>query len=342
MDRRTALLSGSWLAGWSLLAPLAAAQAATQAFTPLAGPRSRVLYVNDLSGDLDGLFATVHMILSHSIELRGIIGTGTGRKEESAGRSAELANEMLQLMGVGGKFKVHTGSTGKMPSARQPMPAPGVQAIIEEAMRTDTELPLFVAAGGGLTEVASALLLEPRIAERFTLVWIGGDAYPDGGTGETNFNIDPLAAQFIFNETSVPIWQIPRSVYATCLISATELQAYVAPCGDIGKWLYRHVADAPTRFNKVLNMGETWTLGDSPLVVVTALADWVPNGFRPFRYERTGSSLFDEVIIPHLNSNGTFTSQTAGRKIRIYKTVDTRMMFNDFFAKLRINFGPVS
>lgn len=340
MDRRSALLRGSWLAGWSLLAPLTAARAAAQAFTPLAGPRSRVLYVNDLSGDLDGLFATVHMVLSHSVELRGIIGTGTGRKEESAERSAELANEMLQLMGAGGKFKVHAGSTGKMPGVRQPVSAPGVQAIIDEAMRTDTELPLFVAVGGGLTEVASALLLEPRIAGRFTLVWIGGDAYPDGGTGETNFNIDPLAAQFIFNETSVPIWQIPRSAYATCVISATELQAYVAPCGDIGKWLYQHVADAPARFNKVLNMGETWTLGDSPLVVVTALADWVPNGFRPFRYERTGSSLFDEVVTPHLNSDGTFTSQTAGRKIRIYKTVDTRMMFNDFFAKLRINFSP--
>jgi inosine-uridine nucleoside N-ribohydrolase len=169
------------------------------------------------------------MILSHSADLKGVIGTGTGRKGETAGRSVELANEILGLMGMAGRIKVHAGTAGKMPGARTPMPAPGVQAIIDEAMRTDTELPLFVAVGGGLTEVASALLLEPKIVGRFTLVWIGGDAYPNGGTGETNFNFDPMAAQFIFNETSVPIWQIPRSVYGTCVVSATELQAYVAP-----------------------------------------------------------------------------------------------------------------
>lgn len=88
-----------------------------------------------------------------------------------------------------------------------------------------------MAVGGGLTEVASALLLEPRIAGRFTLIWIGGDAYPAGGTGETDFNIDPLAAQYVFNETSTPLWQVPRSVYATCVVSATEIQAFVAPHG---------------------------------------------------------------------------------------------------------------
>jgi len=61
-------------------------------------------------------------------------------------------------------------------------------------MREDSPLPLYVAVGGGLTEVASALKIEPRIAGHMTLVWIGGDALPGGGVGETNFNIDPVAA----------------------------------------------------------------------------------------------------------------------------------------------------
>jgi purine nucleosidase len=51
-------------------------------------------------------------------------------------------------------------------------------------------------------------------------------------------------------------------------------------------------------------MGETWTLGDNPLVVLTALADWGPSGIpRPFRYERHGSSAFDEVVAPRLNED---------------------------------------
>lgn len=112
-------------------------------------------------------------------------------------------------------MKVHLGAPGKLTAATSPVRSPGTQAIIAEAMRNDTELPLYVAVGGGLTEVASAMMLEPAIADRLTLVWIGGDAYPAGATGETNFNIDPLAAQFVYNASDVRLWQVPRAVYAT-------------------------------------------------------------------------------------------------------------------------------
>jgi purine nucleosidase len=311
-------------------------------FAPLAGPRRRVLFLNDLSGDIDGLFAAVHAILSPSIDLRAMIGTGTGTPGETAEKSAALAREMLRLTGRTGRARVYEGAPGKLTAAGAAVRSAGTQAIIEEAMRSDTALPLFVAVGGGLTEVASALMIEPKIAERLTLVWIGGDAYPAGGTGEYNFGIDPLAAQFIFNETSVPIWQIPRSVYATCIVSDTELEAFVAPCGTIGAWLYAKIFELSEKLGKLkLNTGETWTLGDSPLVVLTALNDWVPSSFGPsFAYERTGSSLFDEVVAPHLNVDGTFAPRPQGRKIRAYRSVDTRMMFDDFFAKLRVNFPP--
>lgn len=338
IDRRTALKTGL-IASIASMPVSTAALATLTPFRPLAGPRSRLLFVNDLSGDLDGLYAAVHAILSPTNDLRGIVATGTGRPGETPQASAALADEMLRLMALSRQVKVHTGATAKMVSANAPQSAPGVQAIIDEAMRTDTELPLFVAVGGGLTEVASALLIEPRIAERFTLVWIGGDAYPDGGVGETNFNIDPHAAKFVFNVSSVRIWQVPRAVYATTLVSASELQAFVAPYGAIGEWLYRKVADAPLRFRNALNMGETWTMGDNPLVMLTALADWGPSGqSRPFRYEGHGSSVFDEVAAPRLNDDGTFSLRSEGRKIRIYKSIDTRMMLQDMFAKLRMNY----
>jgi hypothetical protein len=346
LDRRH-LLAG--IAGFSVTGGIEVSQAQAQEhvaplspsrpFVPIAGPRSRVLYVNDVSGDPDGLFATVHQILSPSAELSHVIGTDGGGRGETAVRSTAMMNEIVRIMKRQDRIQVHEGATNRMPGPATPVASPGSQKIIEEALRTDTRLPLFVAVGGGLTEVASAVMLRPEIASRLTLVWIGGDALPGGGTRETNFNIDPLAAQFLYNDTQVRIWQVPRAVYKTCLVSATEIQAFVAPHGKIGAWLYDRLADLNRRFGPGFNAGETWTLGDNPLVALTALQDWNPvrtaNGIE---YNNTGSSLFDDVIAPRFNADGTFSPRAEGRRIRIYRSIDTRMLFNDFFAKMRVNF----
>lgn len=310
-------------------------------FSPAAGPRSRCIYVNDLSGDIDGLFATVHMLLSHTSQLRGIVASGAGDfgGHGSIAEAVELGKTMVELCGLTGKIPVHAGAPKPLAANREPARTPGVQAIIDEAMRTDSPLPLYVAVGGGLTEVASAVTIEPRIAARMKLIWIGGDDYPAGAKGETNFNWDPRAAQYLYNETQVPIWQVPRSVYSTCAVSATELEAHVAPHGRIGAWLYRKVVDFPAIFQNRFNTGEMWCLGDSPLAVLTSLTDWVPSEFQGgLKFERTGSSHYDEVICPLFNPDGTFALRTEGRKIRIYRDIDVRMMFSDFFAKLSVSF----
>lgn len=97
------------------------------------------------------------------------------------------------------------------------------------------------------------------------------------------------------------------------------------------------------RFGIGFNSGETWTLGDSPLVALTALHDWNPVvTAEGLEYTKTGSSEFDEVVVPFLNPDGTFTPRTTGKAIRVYKTIDTRMLFGDFFAKMRTNFPDPS
>jgi purine nucleosidase len=316
-------------------------------FGPQFGPRSRVVYVNDLAGDIDGLFATAHIALSKTSELRTIIGSGFMRPHESADSATKLGREMMGLMGL--KVPIVAGSPKAIGKDKVPQPSPGVQAIINEAMRTDTQLPLYVAVGGGLTEVASAILIEPKIAERMTLIWIGGGSMPDGAPREANFNIDPDAARFIFNEAKVPMWTVPQAVYSMCIVSATELQARVAPHGKIGKWLYEKLVAAPAEMSRHLpasvsfkfNTGETWILGDSPLVVLTSLTDWVPNfdfKTRSVSWDKTSAGHYDEVPCPLMNADGSFSPRSDGRKVRIYKDIDTRLMFGDFFAKLELNY----
>lgn len=77
--------------------------------------------------------------------------------------------------------------TGDMPDSD------GVCFIIEEAMKED-ERPLYVLLQGCLTDLAVALNRKPESGERLTAVWIGGDAYPVGGS-EFNLTQDPEAVR---------------------------------------------------------------------------------------------------------------------------------------------------
>jgi hypothetical protein len=325
------------VAGSALAAPASRGRRAV--FAPPQGPRARVLIVNDLSGDIDGLFATTHALLSPSAEVRGIVGSWARDDGQTPELAVRNADTILRLMGLTHAVATYAGG-GKLSNLSTPVRSAGAEAIVREAMRTDAALPLYVAVGAGLSEVASALLMEPKIAGRITLAWIGGSPYPAGGN-EYNLSIDPLAAQVVFNRSTVPIWQVPSNVYASCLISASEIEAFVAPYGAIGAWLYRKLLDAPRDLSPTgFHLGETYTLGDSPLVVLTALNDWIPSAFTPpFAYQRTGSSRYDEIFAPELNADGTYVTRESGRKIRVYITVDTRLMFSDFFAKMRLNYG---
>ena len=320
-------------------AQLARDQVGSRPFVPSSGPRARMLFINDLSGDVDGLFAAAHAILSPSLDLRAIIGTTTGSRDETTATSVSLAEEMLHLTQLSGRISVVPGADSKLAAMDKPIWSVGTQAIIDEANRTDTSAPLYVAVGGGLTEVASALMLDPSIASRLTVIWIGGRLSWSSKEPEYNFQIDPLAAQYVFNESAVPVWQIPKEAYATCLVSITELQARVAPYGSIGEWLYDKMLAANAKFSAMhVNTGETWTLGDNPLVLLAALTDWVPSQFgsRP-KYEHTGSSIFDDKFAPFLNEEGRPTPRGDGRKIRIYRSLDVRMMLADFYAKLELH-----
>ena len=83
------------------------------------------------------------------------------------------------------------------------MPSDGARAIIDEAMRDDPR-PLYILLQGAVTDLASAILMEPRICGRMTAVWVGGGDYPEGGD-EFNLWNDINGANVLF-QSEMPIW----------------------------------------------------------------------------------------------------------------------------------------
>ena len=127
-----------------------------------------------------------HHLLSPSVirEIRCVIGSQTASydptrsTDATADESVEAARTVTALCGlrcIANPRRVEHGVDGPGQHHAERRRA---DAIVAEAMRTDTDVPLWIACGGGLTNLASALLIEPAIAGRLTALWIGGQEHP--------------------------------------------------------------------------------------------------------------------------------------------------------------------
>jgi len=301
-------------------------------------PRYRVIIDNDFSGDPDDLFQLAHHVLSPSVEIPFVIGSHLAPgdhfdpSDRQADNAADIARGLLDLLGS--DIPVLAGSNTGLPDPRTPIATPAAEAIVREAMREDTDLPLFVALGAGLTELASAVLLEPRIADRLTAVWIGGPeheglglAFPIANRVEYNLAIDIPAAQVVFNDSGIPLWQVPRNTYRQALVSFAELDARVRPHGELGRRLAESIDSLAAMAERHgLLMGETYCLGDQPLVLLTALHS-------SFEADPS-SSAYAVRPTPRMTAEGWYEPRADGRPMRVYTALDTRLMFEDMYLKL--------
>lgn len=229
---------------------------------------------------------------------------------------------ILKLMDMDPSL-AYKGAKHALPDENTPVCSQGAELIIEEAMKDDPR-PLYVTFLGPLTDIASAYLLEPRIAERMTVIWIGGNTYPAGGE-EYNLGNDVNAANVVF-KSNIPLWQVPKNVYQKVLVSLAELECRVKPRGDIGSYLfaqleeyqYQKFTNAKNRSTKT---GEQWCLGDSPAVGLLLFDHPHSHEWRP---------------APEFSRDMHYIHSGKNRAIRVYKDIEPRFIMEDFYCKLQL------
>lgn len=246
-------------------------------------PRARLFVDNDHAGDPDGLWALAHLLLCPTVRtvaissalldprLAAAAGVPTQRTA-ALGQAAVVA--LLQQLGSPGR----TAWPPVLAGAEAPGPAhdadnAAAAALVDEALRDDA-LPLWVACGGPLTNVAAALRLAPRIADRITLVWIGGtrqrpDADAVDEATEYNFATDAQAAREVLACAGLRIHQVPREAYRTLRVSVAELGTALRPLSPLADWLHGRYRALPP----FVRLGGSVTFGDSALVLLCALTD---------------------------------------------------------------------
>lgn len=291
----------------------------------------RMLVYTDCKNEADDQFALAHHLMTPKFLVKGIIGGHFNMNPQEYGEgytaaaSVEEVHKVLKLMDLDDGYKVAKGSEFPLKDEETPAVSEGAQMIIEEAMKDDPH-PLFIACQGAITDLASAILMKPEICSRMTAIWIGGGMYPEGGF-EFNLKQDVAAANVVM-KSSMPLWQVPIMVYKQMSVTLAELQLNVKPCGDLGKYLFEQMVEFNMKNADDAHWphGEIWGLGDSPTIGVLL-------------EESEKTDIFDEIEAPTIHEDLSYSFEGHNRKIRVYKQLNTRTTLNDFFAKLKINFG---
>lgn len=279
--------------------------------------RMRVIINTDAKNEADDQFAIVHALLTPTFELPAIIPAhfGTRRTTESLRESHDEVVKLLDLMDWAGRVPIVDGAAHALPDEATPVPSAGADLIIQEALRDDPR-PLHVAFFGPLTDMASALLLAPAIADRAVrVVWIGGGEWPNGGP-EFNLSNDIHAANVVMR-SRVEVWQIPLPVYQLMGVGYAELLERVWEQGAIGRYLVEQLL--VWNATQVERPIEHRALGDSPAVGV--ILD-----------PRCGR--WSLRLAPEFDASMRYVHTGEHRPIRVYESVDARFVLEDFFAKL--------
>ena len=127
----------------------------------------RVIIDNDFGGDPDGssnLCNTCYRLRWRSGALLvSHLRAGDGWDLQSAPRMRSKIEEVLKISEPGNVYPVYQGSNIALETTAPHKGLMLANAIVKEAMERWYN-PLYVVCGAGLTDIASAYLLEPKIA----------------------------------------------------------------------------------------------------------------------------------------------------------------------------------
>ena len=214
--------------------------------------------------------------------------------------------------------QVHRGAKAYLPARGLPPSNPAVQDIVRRGL-AERENPLFVVALGAPTNVAAALLLEPKLIERITVVWLGAQPYNSPQADEFNAGQDVRASQFMF-DSGVALINIPaRNVAEHLRTSMPELASHMKGRSPIGDHLFRNVSEYYLQRRKHPDYPWSKVIWDISAIALFLDEEWVPS--------RVTHS-------PILTAGLTWRRDASRHPVRAATDVIRDPVFDDLFRRL--------
>lgn len=288
----------------------------------LEPPKSKVRMVldTDTYNEIDDQFALTYALLSkEKVQLDAVYAAPfLNSRSKSAGDGMERSYQeiltLLKFIGVSPVNFAFRGSDSYLQDVRKPIRSDAALDLVKKARASSPQDPLYVVTVGCITNIASALLIDPEIIKNIVIVWLGGNGLDWPTQKEFNLMQDVKAAQVVLN-SGVPVVIMPcKPIISHFHTTIPELEHYLKGKNAISDYLLKSTIDysgGKEYWSKVV-----W---DVTAVAWLVNPSWLPTNV---------------VHSPVLTDQVTYSVDHSRHFIRMATTVNRDAVFRDLFTKI--------
>jgi purine nucleosidase len=286
-----------------------------------ARPSTPVILSTDVGNEIDDQWAIAYMLVNPAFDVRAIVSAhAPSLPAPSAHATYEvLKDEVEHRLGMTVHPPLFEGSSEPLADTKTPRPNAGVDFMVETSKSFAPDHRLVVLTIGAATDVASAILEDPSIVQRISVVAMGFRNLTEGGK-EYNVENDPKAWQVIL-DSDAPVTIGSGDVCQRDLaLSFDAAKKLISTHGSVGAWLWDEYQAWYFRFVKPLRVNDfskPWVIWD----IITLAYE------QDMTTQKTISRLrlADDLSFERINTHKTITWITS---------VDSSRVWADFVAKL--------
>lgn len=210
------------------------------------------------------------------------------------------------------------GSERYLDNEKTPVESDAMRDLITRARSYSSEHPLYVAAIGAITNVASAIIAAPDIIDKIVIVWLGGHAWECNDTAEFNMKQDVAAARIVFG-CGAPFVQLPcAGVVSSFYTTKPELEYWLVGKNPLADYLAKNTIKAAESYAK----GRVWSRVIWDVTAIAYLTD--RGGFL--------NSRLDFAPIPEYDNH--YGVDRRRHLMRYVYSVNRDALMQDLFSKL--------
>lgn len=280
----------------------------------------RMVLDTDTYNEIDDQFALAYALLSKDkVQLEAIYAAPfLNNRSKSAGDGMEKSYQeimtLLKFLGTSPQNFAFRGSDRYLTDVSSPIRSEAALDLVKKAKASSPDDPLYVVTVGCITNIASAILIDPEIIKNIVVVWLGGNGLEWPTQKEFNLMQDVKSAQVVLN-SGVPVIIMPcRPVISHFHTTIPEMEHYLKGKNDISDYLLKSTIEysgGKDYWSKVV-----W---DVTAVAWLINPSWLPTNL---------------VHSPVLTEQVTYSVDHSRHFIRMATSVNRDAVFKDLFSKI--------